>query len=90
MIKFLLFVILWFVDGVGLTMIWEATSPFFAGLYSGWYWLGMTGIVIYNAKIATIAFNKWSGKDIHEEESLVEKLERLWKRLNALVERNTR
>ena len=92
MIKFLLFLVLWFVDGILIFLVlkWYVVTGFIMGLYFGWYWLGMTGQVIYNAKIAMVAFKKWSGKDIHEEESLVKKLEELWKRLNALVVGNTR
>lgn len=45
--------------GVGLAMIWDNTSLFFAGLYSGWYWLGMTGLLIYNVKIAMAMMRKY-------------------------------
>ncbi|MGB7116698.1 MAG: hypothetical protein WBD56_11170 [Anaerolineales bacterium] len=59
MIKFLLFLVLWFVAGVGLAMIWDTDSLFFVGLYSGWFWLGMTGLLIYNVKIATVMMRKF-------------------------------
>ena len=55
-----------------------------------YYFAVLYGTHLYAGRLAIIGFNKWSGKDIHEEESLVEKLERLWKRLNALVDGNTR
>jgi hypothetical protein len=58
-IKFLLFLVLWFVAGVGLAMIWDTDSLFFVGLYSGWFWLGMTGLLIYNVKIATVMMRKF-------------------------------
>jgi len=57
-IKFLLFLVLWFVAGVGLGMIWDTDSLLFVGLYSGWFWLGMTGLLIYNVKIATVMMRK--------------------------------
>jgi len=63
-IKFLLFLVLWFVAGVGLAMIWDTDSLLFAGLYSGWYWLGITGLLIYNVKIATAMFRRFDEKNV--------------------------
>ena len=68
MIKFLLFLVLWFIAGVGLAMIWDVNSIFFVGLYSAWFWLGMTGLLIYNVKIAMVMMRKHANNNNCENE----------------------
>ena len=50
MIRFILFIFLWFIDGVGIFMIWNIESTPFVILYLTWFWLGFLGVFVFNKK----------------------------------------
>ena len=58
MIKFILFLFLWFIGGIGVFMIWDTESILFVILFFTWFWLGFCGITFYNGKIAMYMFRR--------------------------------
>lgn len=49
--KFVLFLFLWFIGGVGSFMILDTESILSIVIYFAWFWLGFCGITFYNVKM---------------------------------------